>query len=65
MKNAISSSLTPYGKKKNEMREHLIVIRQLGLSPFISHRTKLAGKIFFSAYSNVLIHNYIFYKLNR
>ena len=30
MKNAISSSLIPYGKKKNEMREHYTDNHQIG-----------------------------------
>jgi hypothetical protein len=30
---ATGSSLTPRGKKKNEMREHLLIIRQLGFAP--------------------------------
>ena len=62
---AKSYTFTPFGKKKNEMREHLLIIRQLGVDPFISHRTKLAGKIFSPTYCNYLIFNNNLFKLNR
>ena len=57
--------INPLWQKKNEMREHLLIIRQLGLSPFISHSTKLAGKLFFPTYCNYLVINIIIFELNR
>ena len=65
MKNATGSSLTPCGKKK-ERNERTPANNQIvGVRPFISHRTKLAGKLFFPTYCNYLIFNNIIFELNR
>ena len=64
MKNATGSSLTPCGKK--ERNERTPANNQIvGVRPFISHRTKLAGKLFFPTYCNYLVINKIILALNR
>ena len=65
MKNASGSSLTPCGKKKEQNERTPANNQTVGVRPFISHRTKLAGKLFFPTYCNYLIFNNIIFELNR
>ena len=52
--------------QKKERNERTPANNQIvGVRPFISHRTKLAGKLFFPTYCNYLIFNNIIYELNR
>ena len=54
MKNAISSSLIPYGIKKNEMREHYTDNHQIGsFAPLY----KISRKKFLPTYYNYLVFN--------
>jgi hypothetical protein len=53
MKNAIGQFSHPYGKKKEKMREHLLIIRQLGVKPpSVHYFTKIARKLFFQPIGN-------------
>ncbi|MEI7424103.1 MAG: hypothetical protein WCK18_18520 [Prolixibacteraceae bacterium] len=65
MKNATGSSLTPRGKKKERNERTPADNQIIGVRPFISHHTKLAGKLFFPTYRNYLVINNIIFELNR
>ena len=48
------------------MGEHCTDNQYVGAQgPFVSHTTKLAGKIYFPTYCNYLIFNNIYLELNR
>jgi hypothetical protein len=65
MKNATGSSLTPRGKKKERNERTPADNQIIGVRPFFSHPTKLAGKLFFPTYCNYLVINNIIFELNR
>ena len=65
MKNATGSSLTPCGKKKERNERTPADNQIIGVRPFFSHHTKLAGKLFFPTYCNYLVINNIIFELNR
>jgi hypothetical protein len=53
-------------RHKKERNERKPADNQIiGVRPFISHYTKLAGKLFFPTYCNYLIFNNIIFELNR
>lgn len=62
---AIGSKLTPYGIKKERNERTPADNQIIGVRPFISHHTKLAGKLFFPTYCNYLVINNIIFELNR
>lgn len=59
---AKSHRFTPFGIKKEKMREHLAEYQpNKGLKPQCCLFTKLAGKIFFTTISNYLVINTVLF----
>ena len=57
--------INPCGIKKERNERTPADNQIIGVRPFISHHTKLAGKLFFPTYCNYLIFNNIIFELNR